>query len=115
MGVGEHQPQRVAGQSVQIVVEAAEARPDPRGPATRLGRVKGFASDNYAAAHPQVLAAIAEANDAHAVSYGADPWTARAEELLREHFGEQARSRRTAPTPTVGTSRESRGRWRRCR
>jgi threonine aldolase len=54
--------------------------------------VKGFASDNYAGAHPEVMAAIAEANDGHAVSYGADPWTARAEQLLREHFGEQARS-----------------------
>ena len=54
--------------------------------------MKGFASDNYAGAHPEVLAAIAEANDGHAVSYGADPWTARAEELLREHFGERARS-----------------------
>jgi threonine aldolase len=54
--------------------------------------VKGFASDNYAAAHPAVLAAIAEANEGHAAAYGADPWTARAEELLREHFGEQAQS-----------------------
>jgi threonine aldolase len=54
--------------------------------------VKGFASDNYAGAHPEVLAAIAEANAGHAVSYGADPWTARAEELLRAHFGEQATS-----------------------
>ncbi len=52
--------------------------------------MKGFASDNYAGAHPEVLAALAAANDGHAVSYGADPWTARAEELLREHFGEQA-------------------------
>jgi threonine aldolase len=52
--------------------------------------VKGFASDNYAGAHPEVLAAIAEANDGHAVAYGGDPWTARAEALLREHFGEQA-------------------------
>lgn len=52
--------------------------------------MKGFASDNYAGAHPEVLAAIADANDGHAVPYGADPWTARAEELLREHFGEQA-------------------------
>jgi threonine aldolase len=52
--------------------------------------VKGFASDNYAPAHPQVLAAVAEANSGQAVAYGADPWTARAEELLREHFGEQA-------------------------
>jgi len=52
--------------------------------------VKGFASDNYAGAHPDVLAAIADANDGHAAAYGADPWTVRAEELLREHFGEQA-------------------------
>jgi threonine aldolase len=52
--------------------------------------VKGFASDNYAGAHPEVLAAIADANDGHAVAYGGDPWTARAEALLREHFGEQA-------------------------
>jgi threonine aldolase len=51
--------------------------------------VKGFASDNYAGAHPEVLAAIADANDGHAVAYGGDPWTARAEQLLREHFGEQ--------------------------
>jgi threonine aldolase len=54
--------------------------------------VKGFASDNYAGAHPEVLAAVADANTEHAVSYGDDPWTARAEELLREHFGEQASS-----------------------
>lgn len=51
--------------------------------------MKGFASDNYAGAHPDVLAAISDANDGHAAPYGADPWTARAEELLREHFGEQ--------------------------
>jgi threonine aldolase len=54
--------------------------------------MKGFASDNNAGAHPQVLAAIAQANDGHATAYGHDPWTERALELLREHFGEQARS-----------------------
>jgi threonine aldolase len=54
--------------------------------------VKGFASDNNAAAHPDVLAAIVEANVDHARAYGADRWTQRAEQLLREHFGEQARS-----------------------
>jgi threonine aldolase len=52
--------------------------------------VKGFASDNYAPAHPQILAAVAAANSGQAAAYGADPWTARAEELLREHFGERA-------------------------
>src|SRR5919206_230048 len=52
--------------------------------------MRAFASDNYAGAHPDVLAAVAEANRDHAVSYGDDPWTARAHELLRRHFGEQA-------------------------
>src|SRR4051794_16645311 len=52
--------------------------------------MRAFASDNYAGAHPDVLAAVAEANRDHAISYGDDPWTARAHELLREHFGERA-------------------------
>ena len=54
--------------------------------------MRNFASDNYAPAHPDVLAAIAEANSGPAKPYGADPWTARAEELLRAHLGEQAQS-----------------------
>jgi threonine aldolase len=52
--------------------------------------MRAFASDNYAGAHPEVLAAIAEANADHAVSYGADPWTAKAMDLIRARFGEQA-------------------------
>lgn len=52
--------------------------------------MKGFASDNYASVHPEVLAAIAAANDEHAVSYGADPVTAQAVELMREQFGSAA-------------------------
>lgn len=54
--------------------------------------MKGFASDNHAGAHPGVVAAIVAANVDHAVAYGADPWTARAEQLLSEHFGDHARS-----------------------
>jgi len=54
--------------------------------------VKSFASDNYASAHPDVLAAMSEANDGHAVSYGADPWTRRAREILRGHFGQDSES-----------------------
>jgi threonine aldolase len=50
-----------------------------------------FASDNHAGAHPEVLEALARANTGHAPSYGADPWTARAEELFRRHFGAEAR------------------------
>jgi threonine aldolase len=53
---------------------------------------RAFASDNHAGAHPEVLAAIAAANSGHAPSYGADPWTAQAEQTLRRHFGEDSRS-----------------------
>ncbi|HEY6623440.1 MAG TPA: low specificity L-threonine aldolase [Acidimicrobiales bacterium] len=49
-----------------------------------------FASDNYAGIHPEVLAAIAQANVGHAPSYGADPVTSEAIELFREHFGQDA-------------------------
>ena len=50
-----------------------------------------FASDNYAGMHPDVLAALGEANEGHAISYGDDPWTARFRELVRRELGEQAR------------------------
>ena len=49
-----------------------------------------FASDNASGAHPEVMAAITEANTGHAHAYGNDPWTARAVEVIRGHFGEQA-------------------------
>jgi threonine aldolase len=52
---------------------------------------RGFASDNFAGAHPDVLAAVAAANDGHVPAYGADPYTAAAETRLREHFGDAAR------------------------
>ncbi|MDX6689629.1 MAG: threonine aldolase [Solirubrobacteraceae bacterium] len=52
--------------------------------------MRAFASDNYSGAHPEVLAAVAEANVDHTPPYGADPWTARAEELLREQLGADA-------------------------
>ncbi|HEY4268723.1 MAG TPA: low specificity L-threonine aldolase [Galbitalea sp.] len=51
---------------------------------------RGFASDNYAGAHPEVLAAIAEANDGHQISYGEDAYTAELTRVMRGHFGEQA-------------------------
>ncbi len=54
--------------------------------------MKGFASDNYSGAHPEVLEAMTAANAGHAIAYGADPWTARAQGLLGEHFGDQAQS-----------------------
>jgi len=51
-----------------------------------------FASDNYAGAHPQVVAAVAAANDGHAVAYGADRWSDEAERLIQRELGEQARA-----------------------
>jgi threonine aldolase len=48
---------------------------------------RGFASDNYSGVHPEVLAAIAAANDGHQVSYGEDVYTARLEEVCARHFG----------------------------
>jgi threonine aldolase len=49
-----------------------------------------FGSDNHAGVHSDVLAAIAEANTGDAPAYGDDPWTRRAEELFRAHFGPDA-------------------------
>ena len=37
--------------------------------------MRGFASDNYSGAHPEVLAALVAANDDHARAYGADDAT----------------------------------------
>jgi threonine aldolase len=49
--------------------------------------VRGFASDNYSGVHPEVLAALAAANEGHQVSYGEDDYTARLHVLMEEHFG----------------------------
>jgi threonine aldolase len=51
---------------------------------------RGFASDNSSGAHPEVMDAIAAANEGHAAAYGDDDWTAAAEARFRDHFGEQA-------------------------
>lgn len=46
-----------------------------------------FASDNWAGAHPEVIAAIAAANHGHAPSYGEDAFTARTVELIQALWG----------------------------
>ena len=48
---------------------------------------RSFASDNNAGVHPEIMAAIAAANDGHVVAYGDDPYTARAVARFREHLG----------------------------
>lgn len=51
---------------------------------------RGFASDNYAGIHPEVLAAIADVNLGHQVAYGDDLVTAKFNELVTDLFGAQA-------------------------
>ena len=52
--------------------------------------LRGFASDNYAGVHPEVLDAIAAANNGHQIAYGEDVYTAKLQEVVKHHFGEQA-------------------------
>ncbi|WP_320775576.1 low specificity L-threonine aldolase [Streptomyces sp. CRN 30] len=52
--------------------------------------VRGFASDNYAGAHPEVLAALALANGGHEVAYGGDAYTEHLQGVVRSHFGATA-------------------------
>ena len=48
---------------------------------------RSFASDNNAGIHPEIIAAIAAANDGHVLAYGNDPFTERAMKLFEKHFG----------------------------
>jgi threonine aldolase len=51
---------------------------------------RGFASDNAASVHPDVLAALARENQGHALSYGHDPLTERVHATLAREFGPEA-------------------------
>lgn len=48
---------------------------------------RGFASDNNAGVHPEIIDAIARANDGHVRAYGDDPYTRSAVAKFAEHFG----------------------------
>lgn len=48
---------------------------------------RGFASDNNAGVHPEILKEIAEVNSGHVVGYGGDRYTEIAKELFREKLG----------------------------
>ena len=48
---------------------------------------RGFASDNNAGIHPDVLKEIAAANTGHVTGYGADEYTEKALSLFKEHLG----------------------------
>jgi threonine aldolase len=49
--------------------------------------VRGFASDNNAGVHPEILEAMVRANQGHVVAYGDDPYTQSAIAKFEEHFG----------------------------
>jgi threonine aldolase len=48
---------------------------------------RSFASDNNASIHPEILKAIANANQGHVVGYGDDPYTKSAVRKFEQHFG----------------------------
>lgn len=50
---------------------------------------KTFASDNFAPAHPKVMAAIQACNDGHAMAYGGDALTHKANEAFDRLFGQK--------------------------
>ncbi|MGZ5178380.1 MAG: threonine aldolase family protein [Burkholderiales bacterium] len=56
-------------------------------PQTLNQPARSFASDNNAGVHPEVLEAIARANQGHVVAYGDDRFTRSAVAKFEEHFG----------------------------
>jgi threonine aldolase len=50
---------------------------------------RGFASDNNAGVHPDVLNEISAVNQGHTIGYGADEYTEKARQLFREHLGKE--------------------------
>ncbi|MFJ5697015.1 threonine aldolase family protein [Arthrobacter sp. NPDC093139] len=70
---------------------------DPRGgdPQVVPGRLhdptyRGFASDNYAGAHPKIIEAVQAANEGHVTAYGEDVYSAALQGVIQSHFGATA-------------------------
>ena len=51
---------------------------------------RGFGSDNHSGISPEVLKAISDANVDHALAYGDDEYSAKVEEIFKQHFGSHA-------------------------
>lgn len=51
---------------------------------------RGFASDNNAGVHPDILKELASVNEGHVVGYGDDHYTRQAQDIFKEHFGSDA-------------------------
>lgn len=54
-----------------------------------MKHTRGFASDNNAGIHPDILKSIEKANTGHVIAYGDDIYTKRAILKIKEHFGEE--------------------------
>lgn len=52
--------------------------------------LKDFASDNAAGVHPDIMKALIEANQGHAIAYGHDTYTEHAISKFKDHFGQSA-------------------------
>jgi threonine aldolase len=48
-----------------------------------------FGSDNFSTVHPAVLDELSRVNSGHVVSYGDDPYTKEALDILHGHFGDE--------------------------
>ena len=51
---------------------------------------RGFASDNYAGAHPEIIEAVQAANEGHVTAYGEDVYSAALQEVIQSHLGTTA-------------------------
>ncbi len=51
---------------------------------------RGFASDNNAGVHPEILRALDRVNEGHVIAYGDDPYTAGSMELMKKIFGAES-------------------------
>lgn len=54
-----------------------------------MNRLRGFASDNNASVHPQILQAMSEVNNGHAIGYGGDIITQETEAIFKSVFGSE--------------------------
>lgn len=52
--------------------------------------IRGFASDNNAGVHPEILKELASVNAGHVIGYGDDRYTDEAKALFKKHLGEKA-------------------------
>jgi threonine aldolase len=54
-----------------------------------MKNIRGFASDNNAGVHPDILEAIQKVNTGHTIAYGSDKYTEKAICRLKEVFGKE--------------------------